>query len=323
MTEDKYPLVAIGVPVYNGAEFLDECLTSLCNQTYTNWCCIILDNCSNDGSGEIAKKFVHKDTRFIYESNDKLLDVMLNWNKVFSFIPAETRYFKIIPADDWIMPEFLAEMVSTMERNPKAGICSSYRIDDSKVRGEGLNWYEGNYFSGKRVLTDELNLKIDVTGSGNSVLYKVSYLKLLPKFPQIFSSESIHGDTELAYDLLSVCDLAFIYKVLSYTRRHEASITTRIASKLNTSACFRDNMFLKYADIIENFEGNYRQHRLSYATFYMKKLFSGDKKSLQWHTENLKNPILKTEIIAAILNLIFVKIFRRSLTFKLNNIPVV
>jgi len=305
--DHKAPLVGIGVPVFNGADFLEECLLSIVNQTFKNWRCVILDNCSTDQTNIIAKKYADSDPRFCLQSNSGMLEVMQNWNKVFTYIPDEADYFKIVPADDWLMPDFLTEMVDLMEKHPTIGLCSSFRIDDLRIRGGGINWYDGNVLAGKKIVEKELLLKIDVTGSGNTVLYRMGHLKRINRFPQIFSLESIHGDTELAYNLLSFSDFGFIFKVLSFTRRHHGTITETVASKLNTSICFRDNQMLKYADFIQNFNSNYRKHRRSYALFYLKKIVTGDFKSVHWHKNHLRNKIKNREIISAVLNYIFVK----------------
>ena len=64
------PLISVVVPCYNQAQYLDECLQSVLDQTYTDWECIIVNDGSPDNTEEIAKKWVEKDTRFIYLSKE-------------------------------------------------------------------------------------------------------------------------------------------------------------------------------------------------------------------------------------------------------------
>ena len=64
------PLISVIVPCYNQAQYLDECLQSVLDQTYRNWECIIVNDGSPDNTEEIAKKWVEKDTRFIYLSKE-------------------------------------------------------------------------------------------------------------------------------------------------------------------------------------------------------------------------------------------------------------
>ena len=56
MRKDK-PLVSIIIPNYNHADYLEERITSILNQTYTNYEIIILDDKSTDNSIEIINKF--------------------------------------------------------------------------------------------------------------------------------------------------------------------------------------------------------------------------------------------------------------------------
>lgn len=60
------PLISVIVPCYNQAQYLDECLQSVLDQTYTDWECIIVNDGSPDHTEEIAKKWVEKDARFRY-----------------------------------------------------------------------------------------------------------------------------------------------------------------------------------------------------------------------------------------------------------------
>lgn len=60
------PLISVIVPCFNQAHYLDECLQSVYNQTYSNWECIIVNDGSPDNTNEVAKFWVDKDSRFKY-----------------------------------------------------------------------------------------------------------------------------------------------------------------------------------------------------------------------------------------------------------------
>ncbi|MBF2708229.1 glycosyltransferase family 2 protein [Flavobacterium soyangense] len=59
-------IVSIIVPCYNQAQYLDEALQSVLDQTYQNWECIIVNDGSSDNTEEVAQKWVQKDVRFQY-----------------------------------------------------------------------------------------------------------------------------------------------------------------------------------------------------------------------------------------------------------------
>ena len=57
MSPPSQPLVSIVTPVYNGADFLSECIESVLAETYENWEYTIVDNCSSDGSADLARGY--------------------------------------------------------------------------------------------------------------------------------------------------------------------------------------------------------------------------------------------------------------------------
>jgi glycosyltransferase involved in cell wall biosynthesis len=60
------PEISIIIPCYNQAQFLNAALQSVLDQTYNNWECIIVNDGSSDHTEEVAKKWIEKDSRYIY-----------------------------------------------------------------------------------------------------------------------------------------------------------------------------------------------------------------------------------------------------------------
>ena len=58
-------LVSILIPNYNKASFLRATLSSILTQTYSNWECIIVDDCSSDNTIHVVSSLVQRDNRFI------------------------------------------------------------------------------------------------------------------------------------------------------------------------------------------------------------------------------------------------------------------
>ena len=62
--------ISVIVPCYNQAQYLDECLQSVLDQTYQDWECIIVNDGSPDHTEDVAKKWLEKDIRFKYLHKD-------------------------------------------------------------------------------------------------------------------------------------------------------------------------------------------------------------------------------------------------------------
>ena len=92
-------LISIIIPVYNAEQYLDMCLTSVCNQTYTNLEIIVVNDGSSDCSLDIIKKYAKQDSRIIV-LNQKNQGVSYARNSGLEIATGE--YIIFLDSDDWI-----------------------------------------------------------------------------------------------------------------------------------------------------------------------------------------------------------------------------
>src|ERR1041385_2860178 len=115
MTMTNEPLVSVVTPVYNGEDYLGECIESVLAQTYRNWDLTIVNNASTDRTLEIALQYAAKHPQIRVHSNERFLRVIASHNAALRWVSAESRYCKILSADDWLYPECLERMVALAE----------------------------------------------------------------------------------------------------------------------------------------------------------------------------------------------------------------
>ena len=139
MTKSEQPLVSVLTPVYNGEAYVRECIESVIAQTYTNWEYIIVNNCSRDRTLELASEYT-RDPRIRVETNPSFLPIIANHNRAFSLISPDSKYCKVVSADDWLFPEALSRLVEVAENHPSIGLVGSYQLS-----GGNDTWYVRNY----------------------------------------------------------------------------------------------------------------------------------------------------------------------------------
>src|SRR4030042_2690535 len=295
--------VSIGVPVYNGEEFLHDALSSIQNQTYKNWECNIVNNCSTDKTKEIAEEFVKNDKRFKLHNYEEYYHLVQNWNRIVNHISPDSEYFKVVQADDMIDPDYLKEMIQIMVQHPTAGMTSSYRIDGKEIKCDGLDIMEGNFYAGKDMLLKHLKEEVDISGSITTLLFRTRYLKQIPGYPKIFNEKDLHRDILLAFHFMNVSDVGFVFKVLSYTRWHKNAYTSRFNVKFNTFYNSKENRLFTFKCIHPSLDKAYRNHRKKYAYFYIMQKLSGNKPCVDWHKKYITRRFTAGEYISAFLTL--------------------
>ena len=113
------PLITIITPTYNHEKYIAECIESVLNQTYENWEMIIIDDCSNDKTYEIAKKYAEKDKRIKlirHSENYGALNLDKTYNEALSI--ANGEWIAILEGDD-VWPHYkLEKQITTLKDLP-------------------------------------------------------------------------------------------------------------------------------------------------------------------------------------------------------------
>lgn len=128
------PLVSIGLPVYNGQNYLSQAIESVLKQSYRNLELIISDNGSTDETLKICKSFAKKDRRIRLNRFDENQGASRNYNRTFEL--ATGKYFKWLAHDDMLDPQNIEKSVEVLESNPDCVLCGSAKKNvtfDGKV----------------------------------------------------------------------------------------------------------------------------------------------------------------------------------------------
>jgi len=118
------PLVAINLPVYNGAETLRRQIDSILNQTFGDFRLYISDNASNDGSSDICREYLN-DHRVNYYRNIENIGFDLNFKRGL-YSGFESEFLIYASANDFWEPRYLEECVKALNHNPEASLAYSY-----------------------------------------------------------------------------------------------------------------------------------------------------------------------------------------------------
>jgi glycosyltransferase involved in cell wall biosynthesis len=209
------PLVSVVTPFYNTVPYLAQCIESVLAQTYAEFEYILVDNCSTDGSTEIAESYARRDPRIRLIRRSQILSQIHNYNASLTEISENSKYCKIVQADDYIFPECLRLMVEAFEQSETIGLVSSYWLKGDIIPAAGYpypmtvcpgrdcaQWYLRNWW-------------IYIFGSPTTVMYRSSVVRHQRPF---YNEALLHDDFDKCMQLLQQWDFGFVHQVLSFTR---------------------------------------------------------------------------------------------------------
>jgi len=186
--------VSIIIPIYNGEKYLDECLQSVCSQSYKDIEILIINDGSTDSSLSICEKWKKKDSRINIFNNE---NHGVSYSRNFGIEKSIGKYIAFIDADDIVAQDYITILVDMLEKNPvcdlsiinlapfsdrpKEGYSGENNILFVGQARKALHTYIGGFIGGRLYRADILkrnNIKLNEDISVcEDLLFNVQYLK--------------------------------------------------------------------------------------------------------------------------------------------------
>jgi glycosyltransferase involved in cell wall biosynthesis len=211
---NKTPQISLGLPVYNGENFISEAIESILSQTFTDFELIITDNVSTDRTQQICESYAALDPRVFYFRNKENLGAASNFIRAFEL--SSGKYFKWVAHDDVIAPEFLEKCATVLDHDPSVVLCftnviiineEGAQIDEYDIN---LNTYVSDPSERFRSLIIDWHMCFDVFGLIRSDVLRQT---------EVMGNYG-HGDGVLLAHLGLIGKFYRIPEYLFYSRRH-------------------------------------------------------------------------------------------------------
>jgi glycosyltransferase involved in cell wall biosynthesis len=143
--EVSLPKVSVCIDVYNYADFLPEAIESVLRQTFDDYEIVIVDDCSTDGSLDVALEYAARDTRIVVKRNATNLGMVGNRNACLA--AARGEYVKFLHADDLLgSPDALKKLARPLDRYPAVVMtaCALQFVDSRSQPAGTQGWFSGD-----------------------------------------------------------------------------------------------------------------------------------------------------------------------------------
>lgn len=214
-------LISVIVPIYKVEQYLDRCVESLVNQTYTNLEIILVDDGSPDDCPSMCDGWAKKDFRIkvIHKQNGGLSDA-----RNAGMAVATGEYFAFVDSDDWVDKNFICFLYKAMQdTNAEVSACDVRWVhDDDIVEDEQLDCWDTISVDSKAAMAELLQGKGFRAVAWNK-LYRRSILE-----NESFCVGKLHEDEFFTY---RIYDKA---KILTYVNLPLYNYVQRSGSIMST-----------------------------------------------------------------------------------------
>ena len=218
------PLVSIIVPIYQVEAYLDQCIQSICSQTYRNLEIILVDDGSPDNCPIICDNWSHLDNRIkvIHKQNGGLSDARNHGLDI-----ATGDYICFIDSDDFISSNYIEHLLNLLiKENAQIAECHYYDYFDTDVIQIDDNKEDLSFFNNIQAIKDMYNFK----GFSIMVWNKLYKRELFNNIR--FPNGKIHEDVFTTYKVIfNAQKIVQTSKKLYYYRQRKDSISKQFNIK--------------------------------------------------------------------------------------------
>jgi glycosyltransferase involved in cell wall biosynthesis len=189
------PVAAIGVPLFERAAHVVAALDSLLGQTLREVGLVFVDDCSRDGTAEIAERYAQADERVFLHRNAERLGLVETWRLAFSLAREhwpEARYFAWASDHDLWHEEWLETLVAELDAHPEAVLAypQSVRVSDLGLPLRGPWSFET---AGVRSPAARFRKTCGGLSAGNMIygLYRAEALEQVGPFPAVIGPDRL------------------------------------------------------------------------------------------------------------------------------------
>lgn len=234
--------VSIVVPVYNVAEYLDECISTLVEQTYRNIEIILVNDGSTDNSMEICRKWQITDPRIQLYNNT---NHGVSYTRNFAMERSNGDYITFVDSDDKVSEDYIKVLVETMEATSAEMSVTSYSCFKD---GEDAAFFE---------IEDSLVKKCDIEMAFYTLTRGMPWAKLykkeiIQKYNLKFN-ENIHVSEDLLFNIQysAHCSTLAFNKSQLYGYRQRSNSAAHNTVSLKWFSCLK-----VYKYLFDNYSNN-------------------------------------------------------------------
>lgn len=286
MKTNNNDLVSVIIPAYKSEKYIEKCLDSVINQTYSNIEIIVVNDCSPDNLEEIVIKYKEKYSNIIYLKNEVNMGVGPTRNKGID--KSSGKYLYFLDSDDYILPNCIEELYNAInEEDSFSCTIIGYKNIDGKITTFSrskeelmlleypsvcLRLFNKNIINSANIRFSNLRIGEDWEFVFKLLMYnnKVSFIEK-PLFTYVIHSDSsIRTYNKSQIDVLKVLDNIIDYakRINSYDKFFEI-IEYSSVSHILVGAIKRIKSFSNYdaediqkcIDKINNEFPNWRQNK--------------------------------------------------------------